>query len=58
MQGLVLSGPAAPVVAKARGLGLLVVSAGADVVRLVPPLVVTRAEVDEGLSLLKEALLL
>jgi predicted acetylornithine/succinylornithine family transaminase len=57
MQGLVLACPAGPVVAKARDLGLLVVSAGPDVVRLVPPLVVTRAEVEEGVSLLGEALL-
>lgn len=56
LQGLVLDGPAAPVVAKARDLGLLVVSAGADVVRLVPPLVVSEAEVDEGLALLEQAL--
>jgi predicted acetylornithine/succinylornithine family transaminase len=56
MQGLILDGPVAPVVARARDLGLLVVSAGPDVVRLVPPLVVTVAEVDEGLALLSEAL--
>jgi acetylornithine/N-succinyldiaminopimelate aminotransferase len=56
MQGLVLHGPAAPVVARARELGLLVVSAGPDVIRFVPPLVVTEEEVDEGLALLSEAL--
>ena len=56
LQGLVLDRPAGPVVARARELGLLVVSAGADVVRLVPPLVVTETEVDEGLSLLEKAL--
>jgi acetylornithine/succinyldiaminopimelate/putrescine aminotransferase len=57
MQGLVLDGPAAPVVKKARELGLLVVSAGAEVVRLVPPLVITSAEVDEGLEILHRAML-
>ena len=56
MQGLVLDRPAAPVVSKARDLGLLVVSAGADVVRLVPPLVITEAEVDRGLAILEQAL--
>ena len=55
MQGLVLAGPAAPVVARARELGLLVVSAGPEVVRLVPPLVVTEAEIDEGVALLEES---
>ena len=55
MQGLVLAGPAAPVVGRARELGLLVVSAGPEVVRLVPPLVVTEAEIDEGMALLEES---
>jgi predicted acetylornithine/succinylornithine family transaminase len=56
MQGLVLEGPAAPVVARARELGLLVVSAGPDVVRLVPPLTVVGEEIDEALSLLDRAI--
>jgi len=56
MQGLVLHGQAAPVVSRARGLGLLVVSAGVDVVRFVPPLVITEQEVDAGLAILAEAL--
>jgi len=56
MQGLLLDGPAAPVVAGARDLGLLVVSAGPEVIRFVPPLVVTEQEVDQGLALLSEAL--
>jgi acetylornithine/N-succinyldiaminopimelate aminotransferase len=36
--------------------GLLVLTAGADVVRLVPPLVITEAEIDRGMAILKEAL--
>ena len=56
MQGLAIDGPAGPVVSRARDLGLLVVSAGPDVVRLVPPLVVTEQEIDEGLALLEQAL--
>jgi acetylornithine/N-succinyldiaminopimelate aminotransferase len=47
---------AGPVVDACRGRGLLVLTAGSDVLRLLPPLVVTEAEVDEGLALLGEAL--
>jgi acetylornithine/N-succinyldiaminopimelate aminotransferase len=56
LQGLVLDGEAAPVVAKARELGLLVSVAGGNVVRFVPPLVVTRAEIDEAVAKLDQAL--
>ncbi|HSM61886.1 MAG TPA: aminotransferase class III-fold pyridoxal phosphate-dependent enzyme, partial [Longimicrobiales bacterium] len=56
MRGILLDGPAAPVVARARELGLLVVSAGPDVVRLVPPLTITEPELDQGVDLLARAL--
>lgn len=56
IQGLVLEGQAGPVVARARELGLLVVSAGPDVVRFVPPLTVTRDELDRGLEVVRAAL--
>lgn len=36
--------------------GLLVLTAGSDVVRLLPPLVITDAEIDRGLALLRDAL--
>jgi acetylornithine/N-succinyldiaminopimelate aminotransferase len=36
--------------------GLLVLTAGSDVVRLLPPLVITDAEIGRGLDILKEAL--
>lgn len=55
MRGIVLDRPAGPVIARARELGLLVLSAGSDVVRLLPPLTVTEAELDEGLELLARA---
>jgi acetylornithine/N-succinyldiaminopimelate aminotransferase len=56
LQGLVLEGEAAPVVARARDKGLLVSAAGGNVVRFVPPLVVTREELDEAVTLLDAAL--
>ena len=45
-------------VALARCLakGLLVLTAGEDTVRLLPPLVITDAEIDEGLSILRSSL--
>ena len=56
MLGLVLEGEAGPVVARAREAGLLLVSAGPKVIRLVPPLTVTDAEIDEALAVLRGAL--
>lgn len=56
MRGVVLDRPAGPVVARARELGLLLVSAGAEVVRLVPPLIIEPSELDQGLSILADAL--
>lgn len=40
----------------ALGLGCIVLTAGTDVVRILPPLVISDAEIDEGLALLKRAL--
>ncbi len=56
LQGVVLDGPVAPVIARARTLGLLVVSAGPDVIRLVPPLNTEPRLLDHGLGLLEEAM--
>ncbi|MCE3286858.1 MAG: acetylornithine aminotransferase [Gaiellaceae bacterium] len=50
--GAVIDGNAAEAVDAARGDGLLVLTAGDDVVRLAPPLTVTGDEVDEALSVL------
>jgi predicted acetylornithine/succinylornithine family transaminase len=52
----VLARDAGPVVDACRERGLLALTAGADVLRLVPPLVVTEGEVDEALSILAAAL--
>jgi acetylornithine aminotransferase len=45
--GLVVDADSAQVVERARDQGLLVHGAGKDVVRVAPPLVISRAEVDE-----------
>jgi len=56
MWGIDVMQPAAETVAKALEAGLLVCSAGDFTVRLLPPLVATRAELAEGLALLETAL--
>jgi predicted acetylornithine/succinylornithine family transaminase len=56
LQGLVLDGEAAPVVARAAERGLLVSVAGGNVVRLAPPLIVTQAQIDEAVQILDAAL--
>ena len=48
--------PAGPVVAAALEAGLLVGSAGETVLRLTPPLTITGAEVEAGLTLLEDVL--
>lgn len=57
MQGLVIQGrPVGDVINKALENGLLVISAGSDVLRLVPPLIVTRNHVDEMIEILRKSL--
>jgi acetylornithine/N-succinyldiaminopimelate aminotransferase len=56
MWGFDVSVPAAEIVARARDLGLIVITAGEHTVRLLPPLVATRADLARGLRLLEEAL--
>jgi predicted acetylornithine/succinylornithine family transaminase len=56
LQGLVLDGDAGPVVARAAERGLLVSVAGGNVVRVAPPLIVTKAEVDEAVQILDAVL--
>ncbi len=56
MQGLVLTKPVGDVVKKALEYGLIVISAGGNVLRMVPPLVITEAHVDEMMEKLEKAL--
>lgn len=57
MQGLVLEGkPVGDVVNKALENGLLVISAGGNVLRLVPPLVITEKDIDEMIEKLEKSL--
>jgi acetylornithine/N-succinyldiaminopimelate aminotransferase len=48
MQGLIVKDrPVGEIVKKALANGLVVLSAGSDVLRLVPPLVITETDIDE-----------
>jgi acetylornithine/N-succinyldiaminopimelate aminotransferase len=56
LRALELPGPAGPVVEACRERGVLVIVAGANVLRLAPPLVISREQIDHALSVLEEAL--
>jgi predicted acetylornithine/succinylornithine family transaminase len=56
LQGLVLEGEAAPLIAKAREHGLLVSAAGSNVLRFAPALIVSKAEIDEAIAKIDAAL--
>jgi predicted acetylornithine/succinylornithine family transaminase len=56
MWGIELDRPAAPVVEAALQKGLLINRTADTVVRLLPPFIISAAEIDEGLALLDSAL--
>lgn len=56
MQGLVLKTPVGDTINKAIEKGLLVISAAGNVLRLLPPLIITKENVDEMINILKECI--
>ncbi|MBI1809411.1 MAG: acetylornithine transaminase [Gemmatimonadetes bacterium] len=56
MWGIDIVEPAKDVIARAMALGLLVCSAGEHTLRLLPPLVVTREDLERGVALLTQAI--
>jgi predicted acetylornithine/succinylornithine family transaminase len=56
MQGIELDCPVAPIILKCIEDGLLLVNAGTNVIRFVPPLIVTEGEIDEATGILGNAL--
>jgi len=56
MWGIDVGEPASEVIARARSHGLLLVSAGEYTVRLLPPLIISREDLAQGLALLEGAL--
>lgn len=59
MQGLVVKGrPVGEIVVKSQEVGLLIITAGSNVLRLVPPLVIERKHVDEMIEKLTAAFIM
>ena len=56
MQGLVCTLPVSDVVKNCMEKGLVVITAGKDVLRFVPPLVITDAHIDEMITILDDVL--
>lgn len=56
MQGLVLSCPAGEIIADTISNGLILINAGANIIRFVPPLIITKENVDEMICLLDMSL--
>lgn len=56
LRAVELTGPAAPVIDRCRDSGVLVISAGPKILRLAPALILTREEVDEGVTVLEQAI--
>ena len=56
MQGLVCKLPVGQVSARALEQGLIIITAGGDVIRMVPPLVIEKKHVDEMIQKLEKAL--
>ncbi|KAG7130157.1 Acetylornithine aminotransferase like protein [Verticillium longisporum] len=54
--GLQLSQDPTPIVKAARERGLLVITAGTNTLRFVPPLTITESEIQQGLDVLEEAI--
>ena len=56
MQGLVFEQPVGDIIKRAMDLGLILINAGANIIRFVPSLVITEEDVDQMISILKEAI--
>ena len=56
MQGLVFNKPVGEIISKALDKGLILINAGTHIIRFVPPLVITKENVDEMMSILRSCL--
>lgn len=56
MQGLIFKCPVAPVINRAVEKGMLLINAGTNIIRFVPPLIITKQNVDEMVSILCDCL--
>ena len=56
MLGMELDRPVAPYIAKAQQMGLILINAGQYIIRMVPPLVISKQNVDDMIVILRECL--
>lgn len=56
MQGLVFNVPVGDIIKKALEEGLILINAGTNIIRFVPPLIITEKDVDDMLVILKKCL--
>lgn len=56
MQGLEFDTAVSPIITKAMEKGLILISAGANVIRFLPPLIIEKEDVDTMTAILKEAI--
>lgn len=56
LQGLVFDRPVGDIITRAMDRGLVLINAGTDIIRFVPPLVITKAHVDEMMRILRESI--
>lgn len=56
MRGLVFDRPVAPIIANAIAKGLILINAGSNIIRFVPPLVISKVDVDAMVTILDECL--
>lgn len=56
MQGLVFKEPVGEIINRALEKGLVLINAGSNIIRFVPPLVITKQNVDEMIAILKQVI--
>ena len=56
MQGLVFDRPVGDIITKAMDSGLVLINAGTDIIRFVPPLIIDRQNVDDMTVILRESI--
>ena len=56
MQGLVFDRPVSEVIGMALNRGLILINAGSNIIRFVPPLIITKEDVDDMIGILRSCL--
>lgn len=56
LQGLVFSRPVSPIIKRAMDKGLILINAGTNIIRFVPPLIIAKENVDEMIEILDKCL--